>query len=309
MGRIFCIGQSAYDITIPLKEAICENQKYRITEKTECGGGPAFNAAYLCALWGGDVCLVSRIGQDEYGKKLRRIAGDAGVHLDYLIPDDEIETPHSYIFSNGQNGSRTLFNFPGERKEIEYLCPEEDVSVILSDGHEPDITIQAIDRYQNAVSIADAGTLRESTLRVAQKVDYLVCSEDFARQYTGKAFDLSDRDLCIDIFREIETINQKYVVITLGEKGLLYRRGGKVCLLPAYPVKAVDTNGAGDIFHGAFAYGMSKNMELYEILKLSSMASAISVQTIGAQTSIPKLIQVNENLSNQGENDDKRRDL
>ena len=52
MGSIFCIGQSAYDITIPLDGAICENQKYRVTQKEECGGGPAFNAAYLCAMWG-----------------------------------------------------------------------------------------------------------------------------------------------------------------------------------------------------------------------------------------------------------------
>lgn len=309
MGRIFCIGQSAYDITIPLTEAICENQKYRITEKAECGGGPAFNAAYLCALWGADVCLISRIGKDEYGKKLCRIAKEVGVHLDYLIPDHEIETPHSYIFSNQQNGSRTLFNFPGKLNHVEYTYPKEDVSVILSDGHEPDITIGAIRHYQNAVSIADAGTLRESTLKVAKEVDYLVCSEDFARQYTGRALDLSNRDLCLDIFREIETINRKHAVITMGEKGLLYRRNGKVCLLPAYPVKAVDTNGAGDIFHGAFAYGMSKNMDFYDILKLSSMSAAISVQTIGAQTSIPKFIQVNENFFKEEKNDDKRRDL
>ena len=42
MGSIFCIGQSAYDITIPLDGAICENQKYSVTQKEECGGGPAF---------------------------------------------------------------------------------------------------------------------------------------------------------------------------------------------------------------------------------------------------------------------------
>lgn len=309
MGYIFCIGQSAYDITIPLTEPICENQKYRITQKTECGGGPAFNAAYLCALWGAQVCLLSRIGQDGYGQKLRQIAQRVGIGMSYLIPDDEIETPHSYIFSNGENGSRTLFNFPGNLKEVSYDYPEEEVSVILSDGHEPEITVEAIRRYQNAVSIADAGTCRESTLKVAKEVDYLVCSEDFARQYTGKALDLNHPEICSEIFREIEKINGKYAVITMGEKGLLYRRNGNLCRLPAYQVKAVDTNGAGDIFHGAFAYGLSRNMPLYDILKLSSMASAISVQSIGAQTAIPELGQVMEQLSKEGEQDDKRRDL
>ena len=60
MGSIFCIGQSAYDITIPLDGAICENQKYRVTQKEECGGGPAFNAAYLCAMWGEKVELIRK---------------------------------------------------------------------------------------------------------------------------------------------------------------------------------------------------------------------------------------------------------
>ena len=66
MGSIFCIGQSAYDITIPLDGAICENQKYRVTQKEECGGGPAFNAAYLCAMWG-----KSRIDQPDWKRYLR----------------------------------------------------------------------------------------------------------------------------------------------------------------------------------------------------------------------------------------------
>ena len=98
MGSIFCIGQSAYDITIPLDGAICENQKYRVTQKEECGGGPAFNSAYLCAMWGEKVELISRIGNDTYGKRLLEIAAQAGIGTNYLIKDDEIETPHSYIF-------------------------------------------------------------------------------------------------------------------------------------------------------------------------------------------------------------------
>lgn len=301
MGSIFCIGQSAYDITIPLKEAIIENKKYRIYEKIESGGGPAFNAAYLCGLWGADVCLISRLGQDEYGIKLRKIAEKANVNLDYLIPDLEIETPYSYIFSNILNGTRTLFNFPGKLNTINYAYPEKVVDVILSDGHEPEISIGAIHAYPNAISIVDAGTCREDTLKVAKEVDYLVCSEDFARQYTGKAINLYDWKQCLDIFHEIELINKKNVVITMGEKGLLYKQNDKVIRLPSYKVNAVDTNGAGDIFHGAFAYGIYKKMNLLDILKLSSMAAAISVQSFGSQSSIPDISAVIEKLRIMGE--------
>ena len=289
MGSIFCIGQSAYDITIPLDGAICENQKYRVTQKEECGGGPAFNAAYLCAMWGEKVELISRIGNDTYGKRLLEIAAQAGIGTNYLIKDDEIETPHSYIFSNQENGSRTLFNFPGEKKDIEYTYPDEEVSVILSDGHEPEIS--------------------ESTMQVAKEVDYLVCSEDFARQYTGKTINLNDPKKACEIFEEVEQINHKHAVVTLGEKGLLYRRDGKITLMPAFKVKAVDTNGAGDIFHGAFAYAIKQQLDFYDVLKISSMASAISVQTLGAQSSIPQLTKVTSELQKKGNHYDKRRYL
>ena len=91
--------------------------------------------------------------------------------------------------------------------------------------------------------------------------------------------------------------------------GLLYRRDGKITLMPAFKVKAVDTNGAGDIFHGAFAYAIKQQLDFYDVLKISSMASAISVQTLGAQSSIPQLTKVTSELQKKGNHYDKRRYL
>lgn len=109
---VICVGQSVYDIVIPYDTALVENQKYRVTRRLECGGWPALNAAYLCAVWGEQTYLVSRIGEDDYGKKIKRILLEAGVHLEYLVERDNIETPYSIILSNSDNGSRTIFNFP-----------------------------------------------------------------------------------------------------------------------------------------------------------------------------------------------------
>ena len=133
--------------------------------------------------------------------------------------------------------------------------------------------------------------------------------EDFARQYTGKTINLNDPKKACEIFEEVEQINHKHAVVTLGEKGLLYRRDGKITLMPAFKVKAVDTNGAGDIFHGAFAYAIKQQLDFYDVLKISSMASAISVQTLGAQSSIPQLTKVTSELQKKGNHYDKRRYL
>lgn len=78
--------------------------------------------------------------------------------------------------------------------------------------------MEAIHHYKSAISIVDAGTCRESTMQVAKEVDYLVCSEDFARQYTGKTINLNDPKKACEIFEEVEQINHKHAVVTLGEK-------------------------------------------------------------------------------------------
>lgn len=294
---IVCAGQSAFDITVPVHEPIADNRKYRMQTETRCGGGPALNAACLCALWGAPVQLVSRIGRDEYGEKLREILKSYGVRTDHLIPDEQVATPCSYIFVNTETGNRTIFNRPAVFSEIEYEEEGLEPDVILSDGHEDRISIELIQKYPDAVSVIDAGTCRDTTMNVAKYADYLVCSEDFARQYTSHPIDLNDWESCKRIFQKVKKINKKTVVITLGDQGLLYEQDGELQRLAAYPVKAVDTTGAGDIFHGAFAYGLYRSLPLLDNLKQSSAASAISVQTIGGQISIPKLNEVQQKVN------------
>lgn len=287
---IFCVGQTAYDIAVPMEEPLRENKKYRITDTFECGGGPAFNAACLCGKWGAKSYLISKIGMDDHGEKIRKSLYRYNVDTKYVIQSKKIQTPYSMILVGKEKGSRTIFNFPGTCQSVEWRMPEEEPAVILSDGHEPEISIRLIKKYPGAVSVADAGTFRESTYAVAQYVDYLICSEDFAEQYTSQKIDPERPQLCRTIFQKIEQINHKHVVITLGERGLLYRKEeGSLCYLPAFPVTAIDTTGAGDIFHGAFAFGLEQNWSMEENLRFSSYAAALSVQRMGGLTSVPDL--------------------
>lgn len=296
MSKILCIGQSVMDITVPLEGPIEQNVKYQVLDELYCGGGPAFNSAYLCGKWNAPTSFLTQIGGDENGKYLKEILKEGNVNLDYIIENTDMKTPYSYIFTNSQTGDRTLFNFPGKRWKTKFHFPNDDITVILSDGHEPELSIQAIKRYPNAVSIVDAGGYRECTMMVAKEVDYLVCSEYFASQHTGKKINPDDWDTCLEVFNEIEKINGKHVVITLGDKGLLYKEKNEMRHLPAYPVKAIDTTGAGDIFHGAFAYGIFMNIPYIDILKLSSMASAVACEKLGGNTSIPELSIVQKRL-------------
>lgn len=292
---ILCIGQTAYDITMPIQEALIENQKYRVYDKLECLGGPAANAAYLCAKWKAPTILVTRLGNDTYGKKIMKDFEAIGLNCDYILSSDDFETPLSFIINNQLNGSRTIINNPGHPQRVDYMLPEEKVDVILVDGHELEISLAAIKKYPDAISILDAGTCKPSTVELAQVVDYLVCSQDFAKQYVQANFDFLDEEQLSSVMEELKKLNKKNVIMTLGEHGLLFESEG-MKHLSAYHVEVKDTTGAGDIFHGSFAYAMHENMDLLSALQLASMSSAISVTRFGSQPSIPTLDEVNEAL-------------
>lgn len=284
---VLCIGQSVYDMTYKVNEEIIENKKYRIYEKIECMGGPATNAAYLNALWGNNVYLISRVGKDFFGKEIIEELEKVGVNTDYMKKDGD-KTSVSTIISNVENGNRTIFNCPLKNTCEEFEFPEN-IDTILVDGHEKESSIKAIELYPNAKTIIDAGTYKEHLVDLIEKVDYLICSEDFAKQYTKIEKDYLDIEIAKKVFSKLGELNKNNIVVTLGEKGLMYETDGKINYMPAFKVKAIDTTGAGDIFHGAFAYCVANRYSFEESLKISSMASAISVETMGGQISIPRI--------------------
>ena len=77
---MLCIGQSTYDISLPIDGWITENMKYRVYDKLECPGGPATNAAILLGKWHEEVYLLSRIGNDAYGSEIKKFLKKTHVH-------------------------------------------------------------------------------------------------------------------------------------------------------------------------------------------------------------------------------------
>lgn len=289
--QLVCVGQSAYDITYVIHEDLKENQKYRIYEKQECIGAPAANAACLCAKWGIDTALIARLGNDLYGSILHEELEKQGVNTAYLLQADTISTPVSTIIAHQETGSRTIFNCPDTSK-LTYTTYPEACDVLLLDGHELTASIQMITRFPQAISILDAGSCNEETKVLAKLVDHLVCSQDFAYQYTGISIDLQDASTILQTFCKLKELNQKQVVVTIGDQGCLFEKDGQILHIPAYQVASIDTTGAGDIFHGAYAYGICKGWKLEKILAIASMSAALSTTKLTGNLSIPSMQEV-----------------
>lgn len=293
---ILCIGQAVYDLTFPLDSFIQENQKYRIQQRLSCMGGPAANASYLCALWGIETSLIARVGNDLFGKEIIQELSSVGVSTTSIYMDKLHSTSISCILSNKQNGSRTIINTPLPNEQFPITWPTQTPNVLLLDGHEKEASLEALQKYPQATSILDAGTYKPEIMELINRVDYLVCSQDFAYQYSGISISIDQEETWYKTFERLESINPNHIVITLGEHGALYKEHNKIYRIPAYPADTIDTTGAGDIFHGAFAYGLHSDLSLKEIIELSTLAAGISVETLGGQPSIPKLDKVKSKL-------------
>lgn len=287
--NILCVGQSTLDISLPLDQDIMENEKYRVYDKLESPGGPSTTASILLGRWGEDVTLYSRLGDDMYGKNISDFLARANVKH-HFIPCGDFQTPISVILTNKNNGSRTIFNCPGII-EASDLNIQEEYSVLLTDAHEPEIAHRYIDQHPQVISVMDAGGYREATVGLAKRVTWLVSSESFATGYSGIKIDIRDPSTWTAMYTRLHELNP-HPVVTLGERGCLYESEGKIHLLPSYPTIAVDTNGAGDVFHGAFVYGLIHQLPLLDTLKLASMAAALHVTRCGGSLSIPELNEV-----------------
>ncbi len=292
--KAICVGHSTFDITLPMTEYPKENVKYRIKNHVDCGGGPASNGAYLLAKWGVDTSIVSVVGNDYYGDRIVEEFRNIGANIDYLERHDNHRTTSSYIIMNLSNGTRTVLSSKDEsiRKLNQKIDCKADV--ILIDGEHPETAKEVLNNNLDAISVLDAGRLTEDTKELGKKVTYLVCSKNFAEEFANKKINISNLGELIEIYRELETFFQANIIITLEADGSFARIDGVCQLIPSIKVKALDSTGAGDVFHGAFVYFISNGYSLYETIRLASVTAAISVEKIGARKSIPSLEEVLE---------------
>lgn len=291
--KIFCVGNSAYDITTPLDEFPRENTKYRVHEQIECGGGSAGNAAYLLAKWGMDVSFVGVVGKDVYGKRIRDEFKAIGVNIDYLYLNDDYKTISSHIIINKKNGSRTILSYQYNNNEMPDIDIRDEVDILFLDGHEYDMSKKLIEQYPSAIVVIDAERDRKEVRELCKLSDYVVCSKEFMELVSGIPFE-SKNSLEVS-FRKLESLFNTHIIVTLEDAGCAYRNSlNQIEIIPSIKVKAVDTTGAGDIFHGAFIYGIAKDWPMEKILKFANVAGAMSVTKMGGRNSIFPLKEIEE---------------
>lgn len=277
---VLCVGHASYDLVYSVSHHPGGDEKMVADSFISRGGGPAANAAVMVSKLGLRSAFVGYLGHDLYGEKHCQELHNNAVVVDKVVRGLS-PTPLSMVLVK-PDGKRALINYKGETKPLSEGAVDFSAikaRVILFDGHEPIISVPLakVAKEQGIPTVLDAGSVHEGTLALMGAVDYLVCSEKFARQLAG------DEEAALDRLAE----SAPNVVITLGERGLIWRQGEMRGALSAFSVTVVDTTGAGDAFHGAFAAAVASGMAWPEALRYSSAAGALCCTKAGARYGLP----------------------
>lgn len=286
MADVVGIGAAVFDILMTADSYPREDTKLRALEtKFQCGGPCATGLVAISKL-GESACYIGTVGDDMYGSFVKSELDRYGVDTS-RVKENHGLTFHSVVLLNVSNGSRTCV---WNRGEASAPTPEDvDLELLKQakylhlDGNQLDCAIFAAKKARElGITVSmDAGGAYPNIEELLPLVDVLIPSEEFAVKVTG----------CATAKEAAAVLQKRYhpkiLVITQGSKGGFICENGKEVRYPVFPVKAIDTNGAGDTFHGAFVAARLKGMDVYQSCCFASATSALKCTRFGAQQGIP----------------------
>lgn len=258
------------------------DEKLRATNMHTCGGGPAANAAVTIARLGGTVRFSGYLGNDAFGDAHLREFETDGVRADVLHRGDT-PTPVAAVTIK-PNGDRSIIDY----RAPSVLASDDTITlaqfpakVLLIDGHQPLLSLALVEeaRALGIPSVLDAGSVNDGTLLLFNKVDYLITSEKFAKHY-------SNEDDPRTALAALDG-SAPFIACTWGADGVYWQDEYGQHHTPAFDIEPVDTTGAGDAFHGAFALGLAEGLTAKENIRRACATGALTCLKAGARSALP----------------------
>ncbi len=282
------LGQCSIDYlctvdAYPLVDTKCEFQDFSIQ-----GGGPVATALVVLARWGFTADFIGLISDDLFGTAIRESLEREGVTTSATVVHRGGRSQFAFICIERGTAKRTVF---WSRPDCGTIRPEEvplsriaQADVLHLDGLFVEASIAAAHyaRERGIPVVLDAGSLRPGMLDVVRLTDHLIAAQRFADEYgQGSPYDVT--------LMRLKELGPRIVVVTLGEMGSIGLWDDVVFHFPALRVQARDTTGAGDVFHGAYIYGLMQGWDIPHCLRLATVAAGLSCQAIGGRPGIPSL--------------------
>ncbi|MFM9941597.1 MAG: PfkB family carbohydrate kinase [Hyphomicrobiaceae bacterium] len=287
--HLISVGHAALDRIYRISSFPPEPTKVRALEAIEAGGGMAANAAVAAARLGGEVEVWSRTGDDNAGAIIRAGLKSERVDIRYVHAFEEARSSTSAIIVDG-HGERLIVGMrdtaiPSSTSWLP-LDRVADADVVLADLRWLEATRVVFDRARKhgvpTVLDADLGA-REALPDLLKLTDYAIFSAPALRELGPAAS--TDEDRLVAIMAQ----GPRHVGVTLGAGGYLWRQqDGSGGHQAGFAVDVVDTTGAGDAFHGAFALMLAEGKTILECARIACAVAAMKCTRLGSRTGLPR---------------------
>lgn len=287
MAKIVGIGANVFDTLFNIETYPKEDTKTRATAMKTAGGGPVATGLVAAQKLGEETAYIGVLSDDNGGKFLKEDFEKYGVNTDLIDVKSGYRTFSSVLWLCADTATRTCVfdkgNLPALELTNEQKNAVKEAEILMVDGNEMSAAVEAakIARENGTKVLYDCGGLYENVDKLLAFTDIMIPSEEFSLGHTGeKTAEQAAKKL-------YETYNPEVVVVTQGKNGGLIYDGKEIIHYPIYPANVVDSNGSGDVFHGAFAAAVVKGYPYLKCCHFSSAVSAIKCMGLGARESVP----------------------
>lgn len=287
MTKIVGIGACTADLLYTIPTYPREDSKTRAVSFRRAGGGPV--ATGLCAArkLGVSDAFIGTLADDPEGVFLKEDFVRFGVGTDFIRIEKGHRSFTASLWLSERDGTRTCVFDRGDLPPL-YLDDEQKEAVakadiLMVDGNELPAALEAahIARENGTKVLFDCGGLYDGVEALLEFTDFMIPSEEFALGITGKKTAEEAAAVLMERF------SPACVVVTRGKRGGILCDGTGIAPYPVFPAAVVDSNGAGDVFHGAFAAGLIKGFDPKTCCLFASAVSALKCTGLGARDSTP----------------------
>ena len=252
------------------------------------GGGPAVTAIVAAARLGARTAFCSAVGDDERGAQIVGGLAAEGVDTRGVKIRRGSDSPAGFCWIEQKSGKRSIAWTRGSARPLTPRELDRDLirnsRVLHLDGHQTQAALAAakLARKSGVAVSLDAGTLVPKIDELLELADIVIASEKFALRYTGE----TRMDAAV---KKLFSGARSFSAVTLGKAGSVGFDGKRLLRCPAFKVDVVDTTGAGDVFHGAFAFAYASGKPWAECMRFAAAAAALKCTRFGGRTGIPDL--------------------
>ena len=257
------------------------NQKIVATDYTAAAGGPATNAGVTFSYLGNAATVTGVVGSHSMTHLIKSDLADRQVQIVDLQPTTNNPPPVSSIIVTQGTGERAVISMNATKIQASSTSLPtnilDNVDIVLIDGHQMSVgkEIAIAAKAKNIPVVIDGGSWKSGFENILPYVDYAICSSNF--------FPPNCRQEA-EVFTYLGEFTIPYIAITHGEKPITYNLRGKSGQIEVPQLQAVDTLGAGDIFHGAFCHHIFQdNRNFIDALVCAADTAALSCRYFGTR--------------------------